>query len=146
VREFVDATNAADNEVIAIEALRKRVEETARLWGCDVTLTIDPKSAKVPRGTANQLSLMLAEAIANAVRHGQASVMQMSVACPRDHLNIEVRDDGIGFSKPPATDQLSALLDADLPRSLHSRVKELGGRMQGLTSMSGSVIRFELPL
>jgi signal transduction histidine kinase len=145
LRQFVDAANAADNEAIALGTLRARVEETARLWGCTVSLTIDPRSAKIPRGTANQVSLMLAEAIANAVRHGKASKMQMTVACPNDCVTIEIRDDGRGFPQS-ATAGACALDTADLPRSLYSRVKELGGRMYALTSMSGSVLKFELPL
>ena len=61
VREFVDATHATDNESVAIEMLRPLVEDTARLWGCTVSLNLNPPSATVPRKTLNQLSLMLAE-------------------------------------------------------------------------------------
>ena len=76
VREFVDATHATDNEAVAIEMLRPLVEDTARLWGCTVSLHLNPSSATVTRKTLNQLSLMLAESIANAVRHGAATTVR----------------------------------------------------------------------
>ena len=146
IREFVDATHAADHEAVKLETLRNQVEETANLWGCAVSLTIAPDSAPISRTTANQLSLLLAESIANAVRHGDASTLQMTVACPKNVLDVEVRDNGHGFPHCRAVDQPRVLEDAELPKTLHARVRELGGRMQARTSISGSVLRFELPI
>ena len=76
VREFVDATHATDNEAVTIEMLRPLVEDTAGLWGCAVSLHLNPSSATVTRKTLNQLSLMLAESVANAVRHGEATTVR----------------------------------------------------------------------
>ena len=55
------------------------------------------------RKTLNQLSLMLAESVANAVRHGAATTVHVTVTCRDSRLEIEVRDDGHGFagSRPP---------------------------------------------
>src|SRR5260370_1199077 len=83
------AARAKDNESVALETLRPPVEETARLWGCTVELVIDPNSAVFPRITVNQLSLMLAEAVANAVRHGEATTVRVTVSCEGSLLTIE---------------------------------------------------------
>ena len=43
-------------------------------------------------------------------------------------------------------DEPRVLEESELPRSLRARVAELGGRMQAQTSVSGSVLSFELPI
>ena len=143
VREFVDAIYATDNEAVAIEMLRPLVDDTARLWGCTVSLNLDPASARVPRKTLNQLSLMLAESVANAVRHGAATTVQVTVSCRDGLLEIEVRDDGHGFRGVAAAD-LREISETELPRSLSARLRGLGGRLRAHTSLSGSVLRLEL--
>jgi len=143
IREFVDATHATDNESIAIEMLRPLVEDTARLWGCQVSLHLNPSSATVPRKTLNQLSLMLAESVANAVRHGAATVVQMTVTCRDSLLEIEVRDDGHGF-KGIATNAPTEIAESELPKTLSARLRGLGGRLRANTSVSGSVLHLEL--
>ena len=146
IREFVDATRAADDEVVGLETLRPLAEDMARLWGCALSLVIHPNPARVSRRTINQLSLMLAEAVANAVRHGEADEMQVAVACKQDRLELEVRDDGHGFPDRAGPGQRAELVEDELPRSLHARIKGLGGWMRAWTSTSGAVLHFELPL
>lgn len=145
IREFVDATQSADNEMIALGMLHPLAEETGRLWGCEIALTIRPETAMFPRKIFNQLSLMLAEGVANAVRHAEAGTVRVAVVSADNLLTLEMRDDGRGFPVHATTGPPLELLDADLPRSLNARVKELGGRMYGYTSLDGSVLRFELP-
>jgi signal transduction histidine kinase len=146
VREFVDQTHAADNENVALETLRPLAEETARFWGCVLSLSLQPQNAIIARKTANQLSLMLAEAVANAVRHGLASAIYVTVSCKDDLLEFTVRDDGQGFPDGRGMDQPLEISEAQLPRSLNARVVELGGHLYASTSVSGSLLRIELPL
>jgi signal transduction histidine kinase len=144
VREFVDATHAMDRETVAIEMLRSRVEDSARLWGCTVSLTLNPPSATVSRKKLNQLSLMLAESVANAVRHGEATKVDVMVTCRDSLLEIEVHDDGCGFTGVAATTAPTEVAEAELPRSLNTRLRELGGQLRAHTSISGTVLRLEL--
>jgi signal transduction histidine kinase len=120
------------------------VEDTARLWGCTVSLDLDPPSATVPRKTLNQISLMLAESVANAVRHGEATVVQVTVTCRDSLLEIEVRDDGRGFTRVATTAAPTEVSESELPRSLSARLRGLGGRLRAHTSATGSVLRLEL--
>lgn len=146
VREFVDQTHAADNENVALETLRPLAEETARFWGCVLSLSLQPPKAIIPRKMANQLSLMLAEAVANAVRHGLASAMEVTVDRKDDLLEFTVRDDGHGFPVGRGVRQPLEISEAQLPRSLNARVVDLRGRLYASTSDSGSLIHIELPL
>ena len=144
VREFVDASHATDNERVAIEMLRPLAEDTARLWGCAVTLNVDPPASLVSRKMLNELSLMLAEAVANAVRHGEADRVEVSASCRNGRLEIEIRDDGHGFAGAGTAQEAAELSEGRLPRSLSARIKEMGGRLQAYSSTSGAVLRLEL--
>jgi signal transduction histidine kinase len=86
---------------------------------------------------------MLAESIANAVRHGEAAAVDVAVSCQDGRLEIEIRDDGRGF-RGLATAAATEVSEAELPKTLSARLKELGGRMRAYTSLSGSVLRLEL--
>jgi len=143
VREFVDAAQATDTESVDVELLRPLVEDTARLWECTVSLNLFPPSATVSRKTLNQLSLMLAESIANAVRHGEASSVQVALTCRGGDIEIEVRDNGHGFAGI-ATAATTEVSETHLPKTLSARLRELGGRLRADTSISGSVLRLEV--
>jgi signal transduction histidine kinase len=89
---------------------------------------------------------MLAEAVANAVRHGLARAIQVTVARKDDLLECTVRDDGHGFPVGRGVPQPLEISEAQLPRSLNARVVDLGGRLYASTSDSGSQIRISFPL
>lgn len=145
LREFVDATLARGHQWSSLETLRLRTEETAELWGCSLSFVIDRPRLLVPPATLNELSLMLAEAVANAVRHGHAETIKVALTQSSDWLQVEVHDDGRGFSGATAASR-TELAEDELPRSLCARVRDMGGRMQAWTSASGATLRFELPL
>ena len=102
IREFVDRTPvAADAGLgVALDAtLARSLSETARNWGCKTSLAVQPPEAKIPATLGVQLSLILAEAVANAVRHGRASEVHVSANQTSDDLHIHIRDNGIGFAE-----------------------------------------------
>ena len=58
--------------------------------------------------TAMHLYRIAQEALSNAVRHGRARKVQISLTCSRDgkgHCVLSVADDGKGFREPPAGDK-----------------------------------------
>jgi signal transduction histidine kinase len=144
VREFVTATLAKDSKSVKIAMLQPLVDESARLWGCNVRLMLHPPSATVPRQTLNQLSLMLAESVANAVRHGAARVVDIDVAQRDGDLRIEIRDDGCGFTGIASASGPTEVSEEELPKSLRARLAELGGQLRAHTSLSGSVLQLRL--
>jgi signal transduction histidine kinase len=75
IRRFVRAIlprSFSGRDVGLAESLRPTVNETARQWACQTSLSVDPQEATVSAAVSDQLSLMLAEAVANAARHGKA--------------------------------------------------------------------------
>jgi signal transduction histidine kinase len=74
--------------------LKQVLSETGRLWGCTTSLSMDPQDARVPAAMVSQLSLMITEAVSNAVRHGQASRVDVTIQKKDERLLIKVRDNG----------------------------------------------------
>jgi len=143
IRRFVDFIRSTDHDQEPLEELRPLLDECARTWGCHLQLQL-PQSAQVSRRRLNDLSLMLAEAIANAVRHGEAQAITVTVR-QNAALEVEVHDNGRGFPAATANGPCE-VTPASLPQSLSSRVLDLGGQLRIATSTSGTDVYFELPL
>ena len=90
---------------------------------------------------------MLAEAVANAVRHGRASTVRVSIQKTRQEIVVTVRDDGHGFNGATFNYDDRALTEAGVgPFSLRERVRELGGLLGVKSSPAGVDLQIELPL
>jgi len=150
IREYVQAMRPkpeVQGQVVLSQDLGRLLTETARSWDCALSFVVEPDDAKVSTRLATQLSLMLPEAIANAVRHGQASQLGVVVRQANDGLTIVVHDNGSGFGNAAATDRHSGQSASDVkPASLSERVGELGGSLEVLSSSTGAELRIRLPI
>ena len=81
---------------------------------------------------------VVAEALTNAAKHAQASVVDVSVEVVDADLRLVIRDDGIGGAAPGKGSGLTGLID---------RVEALGGKMT-ITSHAGSgtSLRVDIPV
>ena len=106
-------------------------------WG--ISTELDDKDAEVlvTGGLAHELRQLLREAVANAVRHGGARHLKLTIFARDDMLHLQVADNGRGFP-----DDGPVLL----PRSISERVAELGGSLAVKSAADGAVLRFVLPL
>ena len=144
IRQFVDEVGSTDKELVELKSLSSCTEDIALFWGCAVELFTEPPESLVTRKTINQLSLLIAEAVANAVRHGQANQIQVRTCYENGQMQVDVRDDGQGFPDRKVQ-QPVPVQDADLPRSMHQRILELQGQFQVWTCASGTRLQFEFP-
>ena len=78
------------------------------------------------------------EAVANAFRHGQATMCTVQLSADHDHLCLDVGDNGTGI--PPAATPGVGLA------SMRDRAAELGGELTIETGPSGTTVRGRLPL
>jgi signal transduction histidine kinase len=128
--------------------LRHQLEETAQYWNCTTSLSVAPPDVQVPQALAGQLSLMLSEAVANAVRHGGASNVDVVMAKAEGHLVINVRDNGKGFNGQRTEDAPEEPVTAGIGvTSLRERVCALGGSLTVSSYPTGAelAIRFRVP-
>lgn len=126
--------------------LDELVDRVRRQWGVPVTVSMSPPGLTVPDTLANELFLLIHEALVNAARHARASSIILAILREDHRLSIAVSDDGQGF---PFTGRytLSDLTRGGIgPRTLRERTTALGGGLTLETGATGSRIQLDVPL
>jgi signal transduction histidine kinase len=150
IRDFVRQTlpkSDAGTELVLSRDLRRVVSELGELWECTTSLSVDPQDASVPAKLSAHLSLMLAEAVSNAVRHGEASTVRIGIRKTNEHLAIQIQDDGHGIIDSACKHDHKEHADVALgPVSLRGRVVALGGSLDVRSSPLGTELQIRMPL
>jgi signal transduction histidine kinase len=150
IRDFVRATRPKPDVALRFDLLSdggKLLREIGRQWDCETSLQVAPAGASVPSACGHQLSLLLAEAVANAVRHGGAHAVAVSMNRLEGGLDIRVRDDGSGFGTGSVILHHQELREhGSGPGSIRDRVSSLGGRLDIASTPDGAALHIHLPL
>src|SRR5262249_9164020 len=129
-----------------LDQTKREVERIKRRWGCQVLLSVTPQDAKLPMDVTCQIELLLAEAAANAVQHGKASRIKITVEQAPNNVRVNIADNGSGLSGAAGTYTHSELAARVIgPQSICRRVAELGGALTLSTSDKGVELNIELP-
>ena len=120
------------------ETLTRTVTGLARRGDADVELDVDPKAS--PDAAEYEALIRIAsEAVNNAVRHGGASTISVSLQCS-DGIRMVVHDDGRGFT-PEADGNGGFGLT-----SMNERARALGGELVvDSTPDAGCTVEVRLP-
>jgi signal transduction histidine kinase len=114
-------------------ALRTLARRSAVPVDLDVTAT-----ARCPEPIEVAAYYVASEALANAMKHAQASCVEISLATRNGSLLLSVRDDGVGGADPARGSGLTGLAD---------RVEALGGSIDVRSAAgAGTHITVDLPL
>jgi signal transduction histidine kinase len=145
VRDFITGLEPEPAEQGAFTPKVERLFATINTGGdARVELALDEElAARLPTRLRTELLLLMREAFSNALRHGRAGVLRVSLKADPLHpqvARLSVGDDGIGFD--PATARRGRGLD-----NLFARAATHGGRA-GIDSRpeGGTRIEFEFPL
>ena len=106
-------------------------------WNVKVRLQARIEPIAIASWMAHELDGILREAVANAVRHGGASEIEVEVAGGSEELLIVITDNGRGF---PAGSNASA------PRSISDRINRWGGSFALASDDAGACLQISLPL
>jgi signal transduction histidine kinase len=112
----------------------------ARQWNIDCECGCTAGPGWVPVRTQLDIQHLVREAVANAVRHGEARRVTVSMRREGDHLHLTVADDGCGFALPATGEPLSA------PASLSARVREARGDIAVRSTAGDTTILIRLPM
>jgi signal transduction histidine kinase len=106
---------------------------------CAVPMELDVRvEDRLPETVEGAAYYVAAEALTNAAKHANASVVELSAAVTNGHLLLTVRDDGTGGADPTRGSGLIGLTD---------RVEAVGGTLNVVSPPGeGTTLRAELPL
>ena len=128
-------------------AAEELIAELEAQWHCEIPLQVKPENAEVFPNVVEQLRLILAEAVANSIKHGQARRVTIDMDRSLQGLGVNICDNGTGFPALSGIYEHEDLSALDVgPRSILERVRELGGRVTLITSSNGSQLRIHLPV
>lgn len=138
LRKFVeDSRTTGEGSLVRLgEALPDFLKVLEARWSCDIAFSIGPELV-VPPWLLHEIMQMISEAAANAVRHGQATRLNIAFTGAEENLDLEITDDGSGLSKDA---------NPQRPASISQRVAGLGGQLTILKTSPGYGLQITLPI
>ncbi len=115
-------------------------------WGLRVELETDGLDAEVPEGLEREIYHIVREAMVNAVRHGEASLVHVEIRARGDRITVTVADNGSGFPFEGRYSHAELVRRNLGPRTLRERVSALNGTVALDSSRSGARLEILLPL
>jgi PAS domain S-box-containing protein len=85
-----------------VAAPEQFADRMSGIFGVACTFTCESSFELHDAAAANNLYRIAQEAAHNAMKHGRATTVSISVSRAGDVIRLEVRDDGIGFDEPAA--------------------------------------------
>lgn len=134
-----------DASVDLDEQLGTIVAALRRQWGIEVTLKGD-HLAPVPAALGAEVEYLLREAVANSVRHGEATEVACAAWMADDHLTLQVEDNGNGFSQTGEFGHSGLQAAGFGPRSIMERAEQLGGAVELASGEKGAVVTVRIPM
>lgn len=139
VRRLIEQLRETDTDAHArnlIDDIDAVGHALALRWQIEVEMRESDFRIQVPVWLSMEVQQIVREAISNGVRHGQAS--RIAIRCVRRSgmIEIEVTDNGTGFSDSGA---------AALPRSISERTRELGGKMKIESRPGCTTLKISIP-
>jgi signal transduction histidine kinase len=111
------------------EALRALADRIGEEYGTAIGLETQGLLEDLPDFVAGNLLLVVQEAVSNAIRHGQASAVEIAIAADSvdSRIDLTIRDNGLGFvpGAQPSVEQGHFGIEG-----MRERVERLGGGLQ----------------
>lgn len=140
IRAFVSALRR-DRELElaeAVEELKALARRLGQQWTVDCRVRASDDHASIPIRLQLDLQQLLREAVANAVRHGGASRIDVDVGVQDNQLRLDVKDNGSGFLPNGASPVA--------PWSLRERVDRANGSLSLFSEPGCTSVSITLPL
>jgi signal transduction histidine kinase len=126
-----------DEMVEAGAAIRPLLNALSVQWSVAARLVAPDFAIAIPGWLVHEIGQVLREAVANAVRHGKAGRVDLTIEDWDTELRMTITDDGTGF---PGGEAGSG------PWSIGERVDKLGGRLAVSTGVQGTTLEISVPM
>lgn len=122
------------------ESLRTHTSQFAERHGLDLRLTVDEIDKLLPSVHELHLFRIVQEAVANIARHARARRVMIRLTQSEHHLDVVVRDDGVGFT--PADPERSGFGLV----TMRERAQLMGAELEVESKPGGTEVRLRVPL
>jgi len=141
IRSFVSALRRERGLELteAVEEFRTLAARLGRQWSIDCRVHADSADGFIPIRLQLDVQQLLREAVANAVRHGGASEVDVELGVDDGQLRLEVTDNGSGFFTANGGTPIK-------PWSLKERVDRAQGSLSLRSDSASTNILITLPL
>ncbi|WP_340267120.1 sensor histidine kinase [Sphingobium mellinum] len=139
IRHYVENVQSHDEDNSLKATLKGCAASLRQQWNCDIQVKVEPQQLVLPGAMALEVSKLLAEATANAVRHGGATQLKLDAALDQEELCLWIIDNGSGITN-------MAPHACKPPGSLAARVADLRGKFAITRMAPGLAMRISLPL
>jgi signal transduction histidine kinase len=141
IRAFVDGRqpSAPQQPVKLQNAMQRKAKKIEQQWGCPIVIkSIKPQDASVPYEIIHQMEFLVAEAVANAVQHGNASLVNIAIERTSNQVQLRIADNGRGLPGTLGTYSHAELVAMGIgPQSISKRIAELRGTLSLVSSHTG---------
>ena len=139
VRNMINRLRSGEDltpQTPASKCLGPLLGDLAVYWSIEAGLAPGSGKISIPGSLIHELRQLVREAVANAVRHGGATVVTVSLEEASDELGVTISDNGTGFPHTGAGPH---------PRTISERVAQLGGQLRIASTTAGATLKFHLP-
>jgi signal transduction histidine kinase len=113
----------------------------SRQWSIDCSCACKAGAGWVALRTQLDVQQLIREAVANAVRHGEATRVIVAITRDQGHLCLTVADNGRGFAPNPTTGEA-----IKPPASLNARVRDVRGELEVRSTAGETSVLIRLPM
>ncbi len=142
LRDIVSRSRRPPGTLLEVTAqIRDEMEQRLEAFGVSLDWRQDPSTPDVPLAAPSALNLfrIMREAVTNAIRHGRARAIRVTISCRDGVLAFEIANDGAGGLRlsPGGTGTLG----------MQERAASLGGKVRWSEEPSGGVrVSLEVPV
>jgi signal transduction histidine kinase len=135
-------------QVAVGEVLRRRAEVLAERTGVELEFADSAGAGEIqlPAQRTHELSRIVGEAVSNAVTHGGAGRVEVSLDSGAEgELVVSVSDDGDGLPEPVDVEQLKAAGHFGVA-GMYERARSIGGRLRIQRGERGLAVSVRVPV
>lgn len=125
--------------------IAEMLDRIQAIWGVGTSLDISVDGAPVDPEAERQVLRLVQEAVVNAVRHGGARRVNVSVRIEEGVALLDLVDDGHGFPFKGVYDDAALKRERLGPVSLKRRVRQSGGSIDIESTPQGASVHIRLP-
>ena len=129
-RAIYDLRSGDDSEGDMSQSIREEIGRFKAASGMNCTLALSLEHP-IPSATADNILRCIREGLTNVLRHAQASDASVTVAEKHNHIEVVLRDDGVGFDPAAVPAGHYGIL------GIHERTRTSGGTVD-IESIPGS--------